>query len=103
MAELERVLDSFPVKNLGSIAYRVIDGQAVIVNLKKDTINTLNTIATRIWELTDGKTRVEEIIEKVCEGFEVSRDRVEKDCCQFMNQMVEKGLLILSSQPVEED
>lgn len=100
MVEYESIMDYLPVKNFDNIAYRVIDGCAIVVNLKKDNINTFNSTATKIWELIDGKTKIGAIIEKVSQVYEVSRDRLEKDCCEFISQLQYEGLVILSTQPI---
>lgn len=94
------ILDKVLTKNYASIAYRVIDGQAVIVNLEESTLHTLNLVATRIWELADAKNMVMDIIDKIYQEFEVDRDRLEKDCLEFVNRMISKGLFVLSSHPV---
>jgi len=94
------ILDKVLTKNYASIAYRVIDGQAVIVNLEESTLHTLNLVATRIWGLVDAKNMVMDIIDKIYQEFEVDRDRLEKDCLEFVNRMINKGLFVLSSHPV---
>lgn len=91
-----RVLEKSPVRNTKITAYRVIDGQAVIVNLKKSTFNILNPTATRIWELVDGKTTIRQILAKLYQEFNnVEQNSLESDCLEFVNQMIDKGLLVL--------
>lgn len=93
------VLDRYPVKNHKITAHRIIDGQAVVVNLKENAFNALNEVATRIWELADGRTQVKEIIDKVYQEFEIDWEELKSDCLEFLNQMINKGLLTLSSYP----
>lgn len=98
---MREILDKFVIKNLEIVAHRIIDNQAVIVNLKEKTLNVLNLTATRIWELADSKTRLKNIIEEIYEEFKVDKDKLEKDCLDFIKQMLDKGLLILSVYPLE--
>jgi len=95
------MLDEFAVKNNEKTAYRIIDGEAVVVNLKDSTFHTLNPVATFIWEQADGRIRVEQIIEKICHEFEVDWDTAERDSLEFLGELISKGLLVLSKNPIE--
>ena len=95
------MLDQYVVKNNEKTAYRTIDGEAVVVNLKGSTFHTLNPVATFIWEQADGQTKIEQMIEKICQEFEVDWDTAEKDCLEFLGGLISKGLVVLSQNPVE--
>ena len=95
------MLDKYVVKNDEKTAYRIIDGEAVVVNLKDSTFHTLNPVATFIWERADGQIKGKQIIEKICEEFEVDWDTAERDCQEFFGQLISKGLVVLSQNPVE--
>jgi len=95
------VLNKYIAKNSEKTAYRVIDDEAVIVDLEDSTFHALNPVATFIWEQMDGKTRVEEIIQRVCREFEVTRETAEKDCREFINALNHQGMVMLSSDPLE--
>ena len=95
------MLDEYVAKNNEKTAYRTINGEAVVVNLKDSTFHTLNPVATFIWEQADGQTKTKQMIEKICQEFEVDRDTAEKDCLEFLGELVSKGLVLLSQNPVE--
>lgn len=95
------MLDDYINKNNEKTAYRTIDGEAVIVNLKDSTFHTLNPVATFIWEQADGRIKTKQIVEKICEEFEVDWDTAEKDCLEFLGELIDKGLVVLSQNPVE--
>jgi hypothetical protein len=95
------MLDEYVNKNNEKTAYRTIDGEAVVVNLKDSTFHTLNPAATFIWEQADGRIKAKEMIEKICQEFEVDWDTAEKDCLEFLGELVRKGLVVLSRNPVE--
>jgi hypothetical protein len=96
------MLDKYVAKNNEKIAHRIIDGEAVVVNLTDSTFHTLNPVATFIWQQADGQTRVKEIAQKVCQEFEVDWDTAEKDCLELISGLVNKDMLILSPHPLEE-
>jgi hypothetical protein len=58
-------------------------------------------VATFIWEQADGQTKTKQMIEKICQEFEVDRDTAEKDCLEFLGELVSKGLVVLSQNPPE--
>ncbi len=94
------MLNKYVVKD-PKTAFRIIDGEAVVVTPQDSLFHTLNEVATKIWEWIDGKSKVREIIEKVYQEFEVDRDTAEKDCLEFINEAVNKGMLILLDEPAE--
>ena len=96
------MLDKYVAKNNEKTAHRIIDGEAVVVNLTDSTFHTLNPVATFIWQQADGQTSVKEIAQKVCQEFEADRDTAEKDSLEFISELVNKGMLILSLHPLEE-
>ena len=95
------MLDQYVVKNDEKTAYRIIHGEAVVVNLKESTFHTFNPVATFIWEKADGRIRAGQMIEKICQEFEVDWDTAEKDCLEFLGELISKGLVVLSQNPVE--
>jgi len=84
-------------KNSESVAYRSINRQVVIVNLESRTINVLNPVATKVWELIDGNRTSRDIIEKIYQEFDVDFKKAEKDCTSFLLDMKRKNLILSSS------
>lgn len=94
------MLNEYLNKNNEQTAYRTINGEAVVVNLKDSTFHTLNPVATFIWEQADGRIKAEQLIEKICQEFEVDWDTAKKDCLEFVGELISKGLVVLSQNPV---
>lgn len=80
-------------------AWRVYDGQAVILLAADSTLNTLNAVGTVIWEHADGRTPVRTIVERVCETFEVEAAEAERDSAAFIEKLCQRGLLTVSESP----
>jgi len=94
MGEMDRILSDIVLKrNEAEVAYRIIDEQAAIIHLKKDTFNILNMVATRIWGLMDDRTTFGEIIKKVYQEFDIDWLTLNKDCSALLQKMLEKDLL----------
>lgn len=58
-----------------------------------DSIYALNEAGTMIWGLIDGKNSVNQIIEAICNAYEVTPEEVEKDTLHFLNSLEEAGMI----------
>jgi hypothetical protein len=51
-------------------------------------------VASRIWELCDGRSAVEDIAAAIVEEFEVDLATARRDVAEFVREMLEDGLLL---------
>jgi hypothetical protein len=75
-----------------SIVFRKIADEFILVPIRQnvgdlESIYTLNETGARIWELIDGKNKVNEIKEKIVEEFEVTPEEVERDIMEHLQQL----------------
>ncbi len=75
------------------VAWRMIDGEAVIITPADSTMHTLNDVGTRIWELMTGDRSLAEVAELLCAEFDVDKGRAEKDTIWFVECLSKKGLV----------
>lgn len=75
------------------IAWRVIDGEALVVSPKDSLIYPLNDVGTRIWELLDGKRTVSDIASIICGEFEGDGKAVQDDVMDFIEDLSKAGLV----------
>jgi Coenzyme PQQ synthesis protein D (PqqD) len=80
-------------------AWRVYDGEAVILLADDSTLNTLNPVGTLIWESADGTTPVSALVDRVCAEFDVEAARAERDVSAFIDKLHQRGLLEISATP----
>lgn len=73
-------------------AWRVIEGEAVILALDSKVLRGLNPVGSRVWELIDGQRRVEEIVELVVREFEVEPRQADADVRSFVRELLDRGL-----------
>ena len=83
----------FPARNDHKIAWRVIDGQAVILSLEDKQIRGLNPVGTFIWELLDGKTSLDQIEQNVLEEFNVDLAEVREDIQEFIKSLMKNEMI----------
>ncbi len=85
-------------KKSDSIVSRKIADEFLLVPIKQnvgdlESIYTLNEVATRVWELIDGKKKVKEIKDKIVEEFEVTPQEAEKDLASLVKQLLAVGAI----------
>lgn len=80
-----------------SAAWRVVDGEAVMVLPSTGKVHTLNGVGTRFWELVDGQRTIAEIATQLADEFDAPPDRIAADCRGFAAELNERGLLALEA------
>ncbi len=75
------------------IAWRVIEGEAVVVNPRSGSVFPLNPVATRLWELAEGKNTVEQMIAVIAEEFDAPTDVLAKDAQTFFEDLSSKAMI----------
>jgi hypothetical protein len=84
-----------------AIAARLIGGEMMIMSAVDSTFFTLNEVATLIWQAADGRTPLSAIVtDKICPEFEVDLDQATRDAEQFVNDLCQHGILMISDQPI---
>lgn len=86
------MLDKLFLKNK-EIPYRIIEGEAVLVDVGEGEVIHLNELGAKIWETLDGKNKVNDIINCICHEFEVSEKEARQDVIDFLKGMLEKGII----------
>ena len=77
-------------------AWRVYDGEAVILWPDDSTLNTLNPVGTLIWEAADGQRPLSAIVAMICEEFDVDPERAKQDATAFVAKLRARGLVTVS-------
>ncbi|MDD4940717.1 MAG: PqqD family protein [Candidatus Omnitrophica bacterium] len=76
-----------------SIPWRMIEEEAVLVDIDKGEVIQLDEVGARIWEAIDGSATVSGIIDTVCSEFEVDKDTATADVLEFLNELSERGAI----------
>ena len=81
------------IKQNEDTAYRVLDGEAVIVDLDSSELYSLNPTATVIWEACEEETTLGEVVDRIVEEFEVEREVAKEDCLEFLEKFSNEGIV----------
>jgi hypothetical protein len=83
------------------VAARELGGEMVIMSAVNSNLFTLNEVASLIWKSADGVTSLREIVEgRVCAEFDVDPALALGDAEHLVNELVERGLLLVTNQPM---
>lgn len=80
-------------KTTENIAWRNVNDEIVILNLKSGEYFTLNDVGQVIWTAITDEKNVEEIKMKIIDEYDVSKEKATGDIMQFITGMIEEGLL----------
>ena len=92
---------SYPVVKNEATAFRIIDKEAVILNLETGVYYSLNEVGTRVWELCDGSCSVKDITRAICEQFEVQEEQAERNILELVSDLLEEGLVGIYENPTQ--
>jgi Coenzyme PQQ synthesis protein D (PqqD) len=90
-------LDVRFVRNQEVVA-RKIQGELIIVPVRRgvgdlNSLYTMNPVGAALWDfLTEGHT-VGEMVERVCDEFEVTAAEAQRDIAVFLDSLVEEKLI----------
>jgi hypothetical protein len=101
LAAGENVIAEKYIARSSAIAARLIGGEMMIMSAVDSTFFTLNEVATVIWQAADGRTPLSEIVvSKICPEFEIDPDQAGRDAEQFISELSQHGILMVSDQPI---
>ena len=92
------LLNSRVAKN-EKMPWRIIEGEAILVDVDNGEIIHLNPVGAKIWDSIDGKRPVKEIIGHICGQFEVDNKTAQKDTLEFLDKLVKNGAVKCLKNP----
>lgn len=73
-------------------ASRIIDGKAVVIAIDENELHILNSVGSRVWELSDGRS-LSQMVDDIVSEFEVERSRAVSDISRFVRELEQVGAL----------
>lgn len=75
------------------IPFRIIEGEAVLVDTNKNRVLHLNKTATAIWEYLKTKRDLGEIESHLLGRFEIDKGKLKVDIKEFVTELLEKSAI----------
>jgi hypothetical protein len=72
---------------------RIIDGEAVILNLKSELYLGLNSVGTRFWTVLHEAPTIQVAYESLLNEFDVAPARLRQDLNKLLTQLLEQKLV----------
>lgn len=90
-APVPRLVPQAKLRRMRGIAWRIVDEEAVLVNVRQDEVIHLDAVSTFIWSRMDGLISLGEIAEDLVEEFEVDLETATEDTRAFAGRLLEQG------------
>jgi predicted RecB family endonuclease len=87
------------VARSSEIAARRLGNEMMIMSGRDSTLFSLNEVATVIWEAADGLTALDEIVQRVCQEFDVELVEALRDAEALVEGLAGHGVVVLSDSP----
>jgi hypothetical protein len=78
------------------VVFRELDGEAVLLNLDSGMYFGLDRVGTRVWQVLEQHGRLDAVVERLLEEYDVAPERLRADVAQLLDALAEKGLVIVS-------
>lgn len=73
------------------IAWREVEGEAILVNARKDEVIHLDPVGSFIWSRMGGEAALRDIAQALTEEFEVDLETALRDTVLFAGDLLERG------------
>lgn len=90
----------YPLKN-PRVASRRVGLEAVAISPDDSTLHTFNETAARVWDLSDGRTPLEEIARRLTLEFDIDETSAVEDVEIICQRLQKLNLIVLSPDPIE--
>ncbi len=72
-----------------------VDGEKVMMSIDNGEYFGLDSVGSRIWDLIEDPVSVESLVNLLIDEFDVSKEQCEIDTLEFLNELLEKKLLLI--------
>jgi hypothetical protein len=87
------VLLSTRIAKNKKIPWRIVEGEAILVDVSGASIIHLNEVGAEIWNVIDGKNSIADIVKHISNTFDVDEKTAQNDTIEFIKQLFEKGVI----------
>ena len=84
------------------VAWRIIEGEAVIISPQERELHHLNEVGTEIWRMADGSRTLSQIAHQLSRIYEITPEEILLDVIAFAQEMCDKGVAFLFDHPTSE-
>jgi hypothetical protein len=78
------------------VAAKVIDGEAIIINLANGVYYSMDKVGALVWDRLQAGHTLDDAIVAVTRAYDVSRDQAESNVRELVQELVQENLVITS-------
>ncbi|MDA0323803.1 MAG: PqqD family protein [Verrucomicrobia bacterium] len=91
-------LGECPLRRGENVVLRNIAGENLLIPVCGEMADlqrafTLTPVGAHIWDLLNGETEIDMIINGIVETFDVDREQAGADCCEFLVELIGANLV----------
>jgi hypothetical protein len=86
--------------NREEIAAKVMDGEAIIINLTTGVYYSMDKVGGLVWDLIEGGNSMEEIVEFILSRYDVGREQAKADVERLAAELMQEKLVLESNGEV---
>lgn len=80
--------------NNQDVAAKILDGEAIMINLANGTYYSLDKVGAVVWELLDSSLTVGQIVDEVTQRFVGAAERASDDIRDLLQAMLDEKLVL---------
>ena len=80
--------------NEEEVAAKVMDGEAILINLSNGIYYSMDKVGGVVWELIEKRHSLEEIREAISGRYEVSPEQAQADVERLANELLQENLVL---------
>lgn len=84
--------------NEAEVAAKVLDGEAIIINLSNGMYYSMDRVGGLIWEMIEGQSTLEQTVAEIIARYDVSAQQAQADVQRVADELVQEKLVIVSDQ-----
>jgi len=84
--------------NEQEVAAKVMDGEAIMINLSNGIYYSMNNVGGLIWEMIEGRQSLEKIVKGVVLRYDGSAEQVRADVERVVAELVQENLVKVSDE-----
>jgi hypothetical protein len=85
------------------VAAKVMDGEAIIINLANGVYYSMDKVGGLIWELVERKYSLEEMITATVAQYDVTRGQAQADIEELIDELLRESLVTVSEDGPKSD
>ncbi len=88
-------LHNFITPNRVEVTSKVMDGEAIMINLANGIYYSMDKVGGKVWECIEQEQSLEQIIQAVVTSYDISQEQAKKDIESLAGQLLEENLIVL--------